>query len=101
MMRENPPLVTLSIQPLALLFFVLPPVPIGPEIRAAKPFDTTVSFVNDVVPVLTRAGCNAGTCHGAAAGKNGFKLSLCGHAPEQDFNSITRLAGARRESNPN
>jgi hypothetical protein len=57
-----------------------------------------VSFVNDVVPALTRAGCNAGTCHGAAAGKNGFKLSLRGYAPELDFLSITRFASGRRVS---
>src|SRR6185503_5368450 len=43
-----------------------------------------ISFVNDVIPVLTRAGCNSGTCHGAAVGKNGFKLSLRGYAPELD-----------------
>ena len=48
------------------------------------------SFSNDVVPVLTRFGCNAGTCHGKLAGQNGFKLSLRGFAPADDFESIVR-----------
>lgn len=55
-----------------------------------------ISFVNDVVPALTRAGCNQGSCHGAAAGKNGFKLSLRGYAPELDYLAITRDRGGRR-----
>ena len=38
-------------------------------------------FVRDVAPILARAGCNAGTCHGAQQGKNGFKLSLRGYDP--------------------
>ena len=59
---------------------------------ASKP----VSFVNDVIPALTRAGCNQGACHGAAAGKNGFKLSLRGFAPEWDHAAITRQARGRR-----
>ncbi len=55
-----------------------------------------ISFVNDVIPVLTRAGCNQGICHGAAVGKAGFKLSLRGYAPEIDYNAIVRLAKGRR-----
>ncbi|HWE38789.1 MAG TPA: DUF1549 domain-containing protein [Isosphaeraceae bacterium] len=54
------------------------------------------SFVNDVVPVLTRLGCNAGACHGKLAGQNGFKLSLRGYAPELDHIAITRDARGRR-----
>ena len=57
-----------------------------------------ISFVNDVVPVLTRAGCNAGTCHGAAVGKNGFKLSLRGYAPELDHFALTHQSLGRRVS---
>ena len=41
----------------------------------------SVDFVHDVAPVLSRLGCNAGTCHGSAQGKNGFKLSLRGYDP--------------------
>lgn len=54
------------------------------------------SFVDDVVPVLSRMGCSQGTCHGAASGKGGFRLSLRGYAPEIDFASITRQLGGRR-----
>lgn len=57
-----------------------------------------VSFVNDVVPVLSRLGCSSGTCHGAAQGKGGFRLSLRGYAPEIDIVSITRQLGGRRIS---
>lgn len=54
------------------------------------------SFVNDVEPILTRLGCNSGSCHGKLAGQNGFKLSLRGFAPELDHVSITRDARGRR-----
>ena len=46
------------------------------------------SFVRDVNPVLSRVGCNAGTCHGAAKGKNGFKLSLRGYDPLFDHRAL-------------
>jgi hypothetical protein len=55
-----------------------------------------VSFVNEVVPVLTKAGCNAGTCHGSQYGKGGFKLSLLGYDPDLDFRSIRKDARGRR-----
>ena len=54
------------------------------------------SFRNEVEPVLTRMGCNSGACHGALAGKGGFKLSLRGYDPEGDFFTITRQAQSRR-----
>jgi hypothetical protein len=54
------------------------------------------SFVNDVVPVLTRLGCNQGACHGKNAGQNGFRLSLRGYAPELDHVWITREFDGRR-----
>jgi Protein of unknown function (DUF1553)/Protein of unknown function (DUF1549)/Bacterial Ig-like domain (group 2) len=57
-----------------------------------------VNFRNHVVPVLTKAGCNSGPCHGAAAGKNGFKLTLRGYDPALDYLTLTRQAGARRIS---
>src|SRR5262245_4507993 len=40
------------------------------------------TFERDVIPVLTRAGCNAGACHGKARGQNGFQLSLLGFDPD-------------------
>ena len=54
------------------------------------------SFRNHVIPVLTKSGCNMGACHGAAAGKNGFKLTLRGYDPEADFQVMTREAAGRR-----
>jgi hypothetical protein len=56
----------------------------------------SVSFRNDVMPVLSRAGCNQGTCHGNLNGKAGFKLSLRGQDPDFDFNVLTRDMQARR-----
>lgn len=53
-------------------------------------------FTRDVAPVLSRVGCNAGTCHGSAAGKRGFKLSLRGYDPVFDHHALTDdLAGRR------
>ncbi|MFO0967303.1 MAG: DUF1549 and DUF1553 domain-containing protein [Gemmataceae bacterium] len=54
------------------------------------------SFRNQVIPVLTRLGCNSGACHGALAGKGGFKLSLRGYAPQDDYFVLTRQALGRR-----
>lgn len=55
-----------------------------------------VSFVRDVMPIFARAGCNAGTCHGAARGRNGFKLSLRGYDPAFDFDQIVEDIAGRR-----
>jgi hypothetical protein len=54
------------------------------------------SFVNDVIPLLTRLGCNQGACHGKNDGRNGFKLSLRGYAPEWDHERLTRESRGRR-----
>jgi hypothetical protein len=54
------------------------------------------SFRNHVMPVLARLGCNSGACHGAAAGKGGFKLTLRGYDPELDYAVMTRQALGRR-----
>lgn len=54
------------------------------------------SFRQDIEPILTRTGCNAGGCHGKLAGQNGFKLSLRGYAPELDFDSLVHDLGSRR-----
>src|SRR2546426_1140827 len=53
-------------------------------------------FIRDVNPVLSHLGCNAGTCHGAKEGKNGFKLSLRGYDPETDLRSLTDDLASRR-----
>jgi Protein of unknown function (DUF1553)/Protein of unknown function (DUF1549) len=55
-----------------------------------------VSFANDMMPVLAKAGCNAGACHGAASGKKGFKISLRGYDPPTDYVTLTRGTGGRR-----
>ena len=60
----------------------------------AKPF--TWSFRNHVESVLSKTGCNSGACHGALAGKKGFKLSLGAFDPVADYFYITRQARARR-----
>src|SRR5207244_13260533 len=54
------------------------------------------SFVREVVPVLTRAGCNQGACHGAQAGRGGFRLSLLGYDPAFDHKEIVQSAEGRR-----
>jgi hypothetical protein len=54
------------------------------------------SFRQDVLPVLTRAGCNAGACHGKLAGQNTFKLSLRAFAPEWDIDWLSKEVHSRR-----
>jgi hypothetical protein len=54
------------------------------------------SFVCDVQPILSKLGCNAGTCHGSKDGKNGFKLSLRGYDAIYDWRSLADDIGARR-----
>ena len=47
--------------------------------------DRPISFKLDVMPVFMRAGCNTGSCHGAARGKDGFRISLFGFDPDGDY----------------
>ena len=58
-----------------------------------------ISFRNDVMPALSKAGCNLGTCHGNARGKGGFQISLRGQDPAQDYIVLTRDWLSRR-TNP-
>ena len=55
-----------------------------------------VSFSNDVVPLLTKLGCNSGGCHGKATGQNGFKLSLLGFDTAHDHQALVKQARGRR-----
>ena len=55
-----------------------------------------IDFDTEVLPVLTRAGCNTGKCHGAASGKDGFRLSLFGYDPEGDYYRLMREMSGRR-----
>ena len=58
--------------------------------------ESAPSFRGDVMPVFFRAGCNAGTCHGSARGKDGFMLSLFGYDPTGDYERIvTEMTGRR------
>ena len=61
---------------------------------AAK--DRPISFKLDVMPVFMRTGCNQGSCHGAARGKDGFRLSLFGFDPDGDHYRLTREMNGRR-----
>ena len=62
----------------------------------AKP--EPVNFVDQVVPIFTKAGCNAGACHGKSGGQNGFRLSLLGFEPKQDFRHLVQESRGRRLS---
>lgn len=64
----------------------------------AKANGKNASFVLDVVPVLNKGGCSLGGCHASQFGKGGFKLSLFGYAPEQDYPQIARDNRQRRIS---
>ena len=55
-----------------------------------------INFANNIVPIFTKAGCNAGGCHGKAGGQNGFKLSLLGFEPDEDYEHIVKEARGRR-----
>ena len=60
-----------------------------------------VGFEREVLPALSKAGCNQGACHGTPTGRNGFRLSLRGYDPALDFRTLTREAGARRTDRMN
>jgi hypothetical protein len=64
--------------------------------RAAEPAPPTVNFARDVVPVLTKLGCNAGSCHGSFQGRGGFRLSLLGFDPAADYDAIVTESRGRR-----
>src|SRR5437867_348238 len=55
-----------------------------------------INFANQIVPIFTKAGCNAGGCHGKASGQNGFKLSLLGFEPSEDYEHLIKEARGRR-----
>jgi hypothetical protein len=55
-----------------------------------------INFGNQIVPIFTKAGCNAGGCHGKSGGQNGFKLSLLGFEPAEDYEYLVKEGKARR-----
>ena len=69
-------------------------VPLVAQVSTSSP--RPVTFLRDVAPILNKVGCTAGACHGAAKGKNGFKLSLRGYDPRFDYDALLYdLAGRR------
>src|SRR5262245_8389306 len=67
------------------------------EILKSDAAERPVSFVNDVMPVLTKAGCNVGICHAkAGGGQNGFQLSLLGFEPLEDYEHLAKEGQSRR-----
>jgi hypothetical protein len=94
-MRQTTPFITLA----ALLLLTLQlsaTAGQNPRASARTRSAPTVSFLYDVHPILSRAGCSQGTCHGNANGKGGLKLSLRGGDPEQDYQSLVKDARGRR-----
>ncbi len=57
-----------------------------------------ISFPGQIVPIFTKLGCNGGGCHGKIAGQNGFKLSLLGFEPQEDYEHLVRESRGRRVS---
>ncbi|HSH93839.1 MAG TPA: DUF1549 domain-containing protein [Roseimicrobium sp.] len=58
--------------------------------------DLPINFPNQIVPIFTKTSCNGGGCHGKASGQNGFKLSLLGFEPTEDYEHLVREARGRR-----
>lgn len=76
-----------------LVIFGLLLISLTEVLRAAE---RKLSFVNDVLPVLSKAGCNAGACHAKPDGQNGFKLSVFAFDPKSDYRSIVKDDRGRR-----
>ncbi len=74
-----------------LLAFMLTVVSVG---RASE--QPAIDFDTEIIPILTRSGCNAGACHGAAAGRGEFRLSLYGGDPARDYRAIVLEMEGRR-----
>ncbi len=66
-------------------------VTLAPAVRAGEP-----SYQRHVAALLSKLGCNGGTCHGAVRGQNGFRLSLFGADPAGDHQRLLREFGGRR-----
>lgn len=82
-----------------LVLFAVSAVSSGGLVAAAEPKTSpaaTLNFTNDILPVLTKFGCNSGSCHGKGSGQNGFKLSLFGFDPEFDYAALVQEAAGRR-----
>jgi hypothetical protein len=82
---------------LALLSISLPASDASDKKNKDKDEDT-VHFANEIVPILSKNSCNTGGCHGRFSGQNGFKLSLFGYEPLEDYDHIVKEARGRRIS---
>lgn len=65
-------------------------------LEVASTSNEPLSFVHDVLPVLSKAGCNAGACHAKPDGQNGFRLTVFSYDPQSDYNEIVKDARGRR-----
>ncbi|WP_075090672.1 hypothetical protein [Verrucomicrobium spinosum] len=67
------------------------------EATSQPPKSTALNFINDIEPILTKAGCNSGGCHAkAGTGQRGFRLSLLGFEPQEDYEYIVKEGKGRR-----
>lgn len=78
-----------------LVFFLTVPLA-SAALSSTSPATADVSFFNQVIPALTKLGCNSGSCHGKAEGQNGFKLSVFGFDPEADYEALVKQSRGRR-----
>ena len=67
-----------------------------PVLTTSPAEDPPLHFQRDILPLLSKLGCNSGGCHGRQAGQNGFKLSVFGFDPQADFDALTKEARGRR-----
>lgn len=87
------PLLFRIVSAVCAIIFAVFPTSSGNAAESVRP----VSFVNDVVPILTKATCNSGSCHAKAeTGQRGFRLSLLGFEPEEDYEHIVKEGKGRR-----
>lgn len=96
-----PPPIRHVVSPLLLAFLIIlrpcdPSAVSAAETESSASVDF-VSFNNDIVPIFTKAGCNAGVCHAkAGGGQNGFQLSLLGFEPQEDYEHLVLEGRGRR-----
>ena len=88
--------ITNVISMVALLGMIFVATPAASTEITGETRDKAVDFKNDLIPLFTKLGCNAGKCHGSAIGRGDFKLSLYGGTPTADYDEIVRRFGGRR-----
>ncbi len=99
MISDNSGRITLRLRLILGLAFVVIGVPSLASEKISLPATEllAISFTNDIVPILTKAGCNTGVCHAkAGGGQRGFQLSLLGFEPAEDFEHLVREGRSRR-----